>query len=84
VSCLYRAKTCRGTVTLRSGRRLLGRTRVDIPWGSTAIVAVPLRRSARRLAKRRDVRARALLAVRDGAAPRTAAVLRLSQRLTLP
>jgi hypothetical protein len=69
VRCVYRAQRCRGTVTLRTTRRLrarvgrrvlalrrgarAGRARVEVPWGTSRPVAVRVRAALRRIAARR-------------------------------
>lgn len=68
LACVYRARACTGTLTLRasrtlragSGRRVvrigrgtvLGRATVSIPWGRSAAVRVPLSRRFRTLLAR--------------------------------
>lgn len=80
LTCLYFAKTCRGTVQLRAKRgKVLGRAVVDVPWGTSATVPVRLPRGARGA----RMKVRALVAVRDSEAGRGAAVRRLRRTVTL-
>jgi Ca2+-binding RTX toxin-like protein len=79
VTCVYRARECRGTLTLRSvsGRKVLGRKAVSVPWGRSAEVVVRVRRKAR------PARAVVELAVRDSEAGRRAAVRRLTRMVAV-
>lgn len=95
VTCLYRARTCRGTISLRTvralrraGRRLpagavLARTTVDIPWGRTDAVRLTLSRNARLVLRGRRTRIQARAVVRDGAGGAGAAARTVTGTATL-
>jgi hypothetical protein len=82
VTCIYRARACRGIVTLRSrsalrrgsrrlsARSVLGRRTVTIPWGRTRSIGIPLRRTARIVTRGRRVSATVTAVLRDDLAGR--------------
>lgn len=95
LTCVYRARACRGTVSLRTSRAVrrgarrlgagtvVGRATVDVPWGRTATVTVPLTRAARGVLAGRRTRVRVVAVVRDGGAGAGAAARRVSRTVTL-
>jgi Ca2+-binding RTX toxin-like protein len=98
VRCVYRAQNCVGRLTLtaaqnrRAGRRRVRRGqrlasgRVSVPWGTSRATTLRAPGSLTALLRALDARAlkvRALVQVRDGAAPRTARSARASRVVTL-
>ncbi len=95
VTCVYRAKACRGTLvlrataTLRKGARrvaaggVLARHTVEIPWGRTESVALQLTPAARAVVRGRRTTVRIEATVRDGSASAGAKARRLTQRVPL-
>ena len=91
VTCVYRARACRGTVTLRTRRAerrgtrrlarraVIGRARVEVPWGKSRSILVQLRRTARTAMRGRRSTATLALVVRDASAGTRAKPARLSR-----
>ncbi len=91
VTCVYRAKACRGTVTIRArkaerrGKRrlarraVLGRARVEVPWGTSRTVTVQLRRAARTVLRGRTRNVALELVARDAAAGPRAKAARVAR-----
>ena len=95
ITCTYRAQACVGTVTLTTGdtvgrgRTRVGRAvrvsrmRVTIPWGRTEVLRVPLDQRFRRALADRRTRVVLRVDLRDEAAARTAATVRLRRTMNI-
>jgi hypothetical protein len=99
VRCVYRARNCRGTLTLRAaqskraGRRRvrrgqrLARGRVNVPWGTSRATTMRAPRSLVRFMRavrgRRTLRVRALVVAKDSGAGRRARSARRSRTVVL-
>lgn len=79
--CSSDAGTCRGTVSLRSGRRRLGRRAFALLPGHHGTVRVRLTRAARRWLRRSGRRARAAIVVQSQVAVGDVRIVRASSRL---
>jgi Ca2+-binding RTX toxin-like protein len=99
VRCVYRARACRGTLTLRAaqsrrvGRRRVRRGarlasgRVNVPWGTSRATTMRAPRSLVRLMRglrgQRTLRVRALVVAKDSGAGRRARSARRSRVVVL-
>jgi Ca2+-binding RTX toxin-like protein len=99
VRCVYRAKNCKGTLTLRAAqskragkRRVrkgarLARGRVNVPWGTSKATTMRAPRSLVRLMRalrgRRTLKVRATVVAKDSGAGRRARSARRSRTVVL-
>ncbi|MFL5844864.1 MAG: calcium-binding protein [Solirubrobacteraceae bacterium] len=89
IRCVYKAKACRGTVTLSTAARLgklrkakrVGRATLEIPWGRSERVSVPVSKAFRQALRRasRPARVKVAVAAADSGAGSGAAVGRASR-----